>query len=237
MSIDTRSALQTAANSRCGAASARYCPAEGGSEVAGRQPSQPLNQALFRCRDRTYRNVKPMRSMSTPYSSRSNGTSPGAQLQSAARLATLPARLHRRRLGPAARGDKHRGSGKRCRSGVQRTHLTAVPTELHACLMRAPASASPSIGPHNRSQHGRQQRDQGQRLAVSAEELPLIWCVHALIIARDLSLIVRTLKPVKTQPPSSFIIPPVSTMVSTAAGHSSHEVPDQLHCTHMWDVK
>ena len=28
-------AIQTAANSRCGAASARYCPAEGGSEVAG----------------------------------------------------------------------------------------------------------------------------------------------------------------------------------------------------------
>ena len=143
-----------------------------------------------------YRNLKPVRSMSTPYSSRSNGTSPGAQLQSAARLATLPARLHRRRLGPAARGDKHRGSGKRCRSGVRRTHLTAVPTELQACLMRAPASASPSIGPHSRPQHGRQQRDQGQRLAVSAEELPLIWCVHALIIARDLSLTVRTLKPV-----------------------------------------
>ena len=132
-----------------------------------------------------YRNLKPVRSVSTPYSSRSNGTSPGAQLQSAARLAALPARLYRRRLGPAARGDKHRGSGKRCRSGVQRTHLTAVPTELHACLMRAPASASPSIGPHNRPQHGRQQRDEGHRLAA-----------HALLIVRDLSLMVRMLKPV-----------------------------------------
>ena len=106
-----------------------------------------------------------------------------------ARLATLPARLSRRRLGPAARGDKHRGSGKRCRSGVQRTHLTAVPTELHACLMRAPASASPSIGPHSRPQHGREQRDQGHRLAATAQELPLIWCVHGLLIARGLALL------------------------------------------------
>jgi len=158
----------------------------------GRPPrllEDSLNQALFRCRERTYRNVKPMRSVSTPYSSRSNGTSPGAQLQSAARLATLPARLYRRRLGPAARGDKHRGSGKRCRSGVQRTHLTAVPTELHACLMRAPASASPSIGPHSRPQHGREQRDQGHRLAATAQELPLIWCVHGLLIARGLAML------------------------------------------------
>ena len=136
-----------------------------------------------------YRNLKPVRSVSTPYSSRSNGTSPGAQLQSAARLATLPARLYRRRLGPAARGDKHRGSGKRCRSGVQRTHLTAVPTELHACLMRAPASASPSIGPHSRPQHGREQRDQGHRLVATAQELPLIWCVHGLLIARGLAML------------------------------------------------
>ena len=147
------------------------------------------------------RRRKSMRSVCAPHPSRSNDTFPGAQLQSAARLATLPARLYRRRLGPAARGDKHRGSGKRCRSGVQRTHITAVPTELQACLMRAPASASPSIGPHSRPQHGREQRDQGHRLAATAQELPLIWCVHALIIARDLFLIVRTLKPVANSCP------------------------------------
>jgi len=115
------------------------------------------------------RRRKSMRSVCAPHPSKSNGTSPGAQLQSAARLATLPARLSRRRLGPAARGDKHRGSGKRSRSGVQRTHLTAVPPELHACHMRPPASASPSIGPHNRPQHGRPQRDQGHRLALTAQ--------------------------------------------------------------------
>ena len=51
--------------------------------------------------------------------------------------------------------------------------------------MRPPASASPSIGPHNRPQHGRQQRDEGHWLAA-----------HALLIVRDLSLMVRMLKPV-----------------------------------------
>ena len=74
----------------------------------------------------------------------------------------------------ARRIPKHQGSVKRCRSGAQCTHLTAVPTELHACLMRAPASVSPSIGPHNRPQHGCEQRDHGQRLAASAQELQLI---------------------------------------------------------------
>ena len=76
--------------------------------------------------------------MSTPYSSRSSGTSPGAQLQSAARLATLPARLSRRRLGPAARGDKHLPNARRVLVSIPRAALGPSRTPMRTTLEAAP---------------------------------------------------------------------------------------------------